>query len=1008
MELTSDNLFLFILKKYRHNQIKLKKKSSPEKDNQSNIKLSQKNTKTDELKIKQYTKGLLINNSNISNILYNTVDPFAKECYRNLEYLSITENSIKNLDFINKFPNLFYLDLYRNPLEDLTALNNKNIFGYLRLSIELYNEKKILNVYNLKCVILNIDLKHKKYLKIFTMHDNHIIMLNNEIQYFIDKVKLAEERKKTNNNTKKINLKKNDLSSISLHSDGNSDADVSKDISSNNNLMNSISILNHNLEQKKEEFIPENPIEKIEQNNPILLRIKEYFEDYENDIKNNLNGEVKNIFDRRRKNLIHLINNEIFKSKNLEENKRYLDNEKEKLILLFNIYKKISLFNKERNNNSYYIGNIDSILVNKNIDNIFIKEFETYLNNKSFKIRASIIILISLVFYITGIISEKMMQALINYILIKYYNFDENNEPPDFSNFGNIHYLSFYYYTYNYLYKRIKDFGKTNNIEKYKDILDVLKMEKLILKSNILYKKLKENKSTNNYKEFCQNKKNRIIKEIRSIKELNITKEFLILIQFLIDYIIYEKIEENIINNSYPGEYSYLIELKETIEETEIRINNINFLSSLSLSQLKYEKNKKERIFNKFYFEKDNVKKIKNKEFKNYIYINDLNRSNSMTNLNTSIIASSILNNSKSNFNNNYNVFCEDNDYNKVDDIDANEVNECFYVDSLQKNLNYTPPSPRRGNANFNEIKYHQNIINKKMNNKYFKKEYNTLNNNDNSYYQDDNKSSLNTNINIQLPSIQSYLNQNEIFDEKEQVKKMVLNPEFLSQQARYIIKLEKLNKRSLKKNSHHIKLKSKFNLRNEESLNTKTQFDNFNINNNNNYNNTGFIQTSYSKENYNYLKNIFNKSKVNFNSSTSNQNFPPMHFNNNNNINHYNYTIVQNRTLNRNRNMKKIFDEKYRKRKYLLSQNESNDINFYGVPKSFPGMTLLNFGKNKNKKLKNVSVIKKKNSLSKLNIQIKEEKKSYKTEIKDKIKETVKNNILRNARRFAYSMHQQ
>ena len=66
------------------------------------------------------------------------------------------------------------------------------------------------------------------------------------------------------------------------------------------------------------------------------------------------------------------------------------------------------------------------------------------------------------------------------------------------------------------------------------------------------------------------------------------------------------------------------------------------------------------------------------------------------------------------------------------------------------------------------------------MNNKYFKKEYNTLNNNDNSYYQDDNKSSLNTNINIQLPSIQSYLNQNEIFDEKEQVKKMVLNPEFL------------------------------------------------------------------------------------------------------------------------------------------------------------------------------------------------------------------------------------
>jgi hypothetical protein len=78
--------------------------------------------------------------------------------------------------------------------------------------------------------------------------------------------------------------------------------------------------------------------------------------------------------------------------------------------------------------------------------------------------------------------------------------------------------------------------------------------------------------------------------------------------------------------------------LKETFEETEIQVNNTKFLSSLSLSALKFERNKKERIFNKFYFEKENVKKIQNKEFKNYLVFNDLNRSNSMNNLNTSII----------------------------------------------------------------------------------------------------------------------------------------------------------------------------------------------------------------------------------------------------------------------------------------------------------------------------------------------------------------------------------
>ena len=982
MELTSDNLFLFIIKKYKYNEKRLKKKLSSENNKQIIKQICTSRTKDEQLKIRKYIKGLIINNSNISNIVYNTVDPFINDCYKNLEYLSITNNYIKNLDFIMKFPNLFYLDLYRNPLEELTALNNKNIFGYLRLSIELYNEKKILNIYNLQCGILDIELKNKKYLKIFNMHNNHICLLNNQIQYFIDKIKHAEEKIKTNNNTKKKNMTKNDLSSISNNSNSNSDtanADISKDLSQNNNLMNSISFLNYNLEQKKEEYIPEHPAENIVQNNPFLLRIKKYFDDYENEIKNNLSGEYRNIYDKKRKNMINLVNNEILKSKNLEENKRYLDNEKEKLILVFNIYKKISLFNKERNNNSYYVGNIDSILVNKNLDNIFIKEFETFLKNKSLKIRGSIIILISLVFYITGTISEKMFQTLINYILRKYYDFDENKTPPDFSNFGNIHYLSFYYSTYNYFSKRIKDLENTINTEKYKDILNVLKMEKLILKSNILYKKLKENKTKNNNIEFCQNKKHRINKEIRSIKELKITKEFLILIQFLIDYIIYEKIEEEIINNSYPGEYSYIIELKETIEETEIQINNMNFLSSLSLSALKFEKNKKKRIFNKFYFEKDRVKKIKNKEFKNYIYNNDLNHSNSLNNLNTSIMASTLLNNSKSNFNNNNNFFCEENDNKKIDDID---VNECLYVDSLQKNY-----SSNASNININKIKTHR----KKLNNIYFKKDFYSFNNENSVGHEE--KNSLNTNI--QLPSIRSFLNQNnQNMDENEHFEKMVFNPEFLSQKARYILKLEKLKKKNLKKNSKHTHAKN-----------------NSNSNNNSNSKiNPGMIKTSYSKKTINFLQNNFYKSKINFiPGSTSNKNIHPINCDNiNRNINDFN--TIKYKTISRNRHMQKNLDEKYKLKVYKYPQNENEELNtnFFGVPESFPGMTLLNFGKSRGGSYsKNIKLIKKKKSLSKLNIQIKDEKVSHKTEIMNKIKETVKNNILRNARRVAFSMYQ-
>ena len=810
-------------------------------------------------------------------------------------------------------------------------------------------------------------------------------MLNNHIQYFIDTIKNAEEKIRIN---KRKNTAKNDLSSISVHSNSNSDianAELPKE-SNKNVLVNNIS-LNLNLEAKKE-YIPEKPKEKIIQSNPDLLKIKQYFDSFENEIRSKLTGENKNIYERKKRS-ISLINNEVFKSKNLEGNIDYLDSEKEKLLLLFDIYKKISLFNKERNNDIYYIGNPESIEVNKKIDNIFILEINNSLEKYSLKIRASIIMLIAFIFYIMGIISEKMLQTIIDYIFEKYYGFDENKKPPNFSNLGNIHYLTFYYSVYDYFYKRIIDLENTINIEQYKDILNVLRMEKLVIKSNILFKKLKENKSRNNNLEFCFYKKNKISKEIRSIKELKITKEFLILMQFLSDYIIYEKIEELLVNKSYPGEYSYLIELKETIEETEIQVNNMKFLSSLSLSALKFEKNKKERISNKFYFEKDNVKKIQNKEFKNYLVFNDLNRSNSMNNLNTSIISSTLFNNSKSNFNSNtYKMLFEDIEYYKDDDID---VDECFYIDSIRKN-NISNNSNIIINNRLNQRK-----INYKLNNNiYTKKE------NDSSY---DNSKEFED---IRLPSIQSNLNPKN--EESDFLKKIVFNPEFLSQHARYILKFEKMTKKFQKKNG--------INLR-RNKIRNKIQFNSLDVKRlPNNENQPGFIQTSYDKDIYKNKGLDFNKSKMNLmlESSTNenNNNQKNFHSSNNNNIpfDHTNYAInsyhfPNNNRTSRNDNMKRVFDEKFRQKKYIYQNEDNNELNmnFYGVPKSFPGMTLLNFGKIQKKNYSNIKLFKKKKNIRK--IHIKEEKKSHKAEVISKIRETVKNNILRNARRVAFSMYQ-
>lgn len=91
----------------------------------------------------------------------------------------------------------------------------------------------------------------------------------------------------------------------------------------------------------------------------------------------------------------------------------------------------------------------------------------------------------------------------------------------------------------------------------------------------------------------------------------------------------------------------------------------------------------KERLFNKFYFEKDKIKQIKNKEFKNYITNDFNNKSRTMNNFNSSI---PISNNFNSNFNNNKNniiYFNDDENENKNDDI---LVDEFFYIDSKIKN----------------------------------------------------------------------------------------------------------------------------------------------------------------------------------------------------------------------------------------------------------------------------------------------------------------------------------
>ena len=1004
MELSSDNLSIFVFRRYKQRENK-NKQDLPQKFKISKMVLNPKNTEKKENKqdIINYFNTLIINNSNISNFLYNSKDPFVNECFSNLEFLSIANNYIRSLDFIIHLPNLFFLDAFGNPLDDLTALNSKNIFGYLRLSVELFNEKKILEIFDLQCGILDINLNDKNNMRIFNMNNHQICMINNDVNYLIDKIKSEEERLKAINKKKNKNEDKQNRRHASILPTNSDNCEKNNlDILSNINMKTLIADFNsENIKEEVKKPKHKKSLKRLLTNNLYLLKIKNFFDEYQKVLNKKLHDEFnKYLIESKQRTKVFLSKtNELYSSKNLVENKNYLEHEKNKLLIIFDIYRKISVFNRDKISNKYYIGNIYNINVNKTVDSIFVDEIKNRIMNQSQSVIASIILLISIIFYTIGVISEKMMNALINYILTKYYKYDENEPFPDFANMGNIHYLSFYYSTYDYIYKRLIDNKMNISINKYKKILDILQMKKLVIKSNYLYQILSDYKTKDNNKEFYQYRKNRINNEVHIIKELDITNEFIILLEFLCDYIIYEKIELLLINNSFPGEYSYFIELKETLEENKFKMYNQNLVSSSSLSDIRFQKHIRERIFNKFYFEKDKIKSITNKDF-NIFISNDSNKSKNINknNINSNYKNNMHLSDSFSNFKSiNQKENSEENEYDKINKKDTINVDEFFFIDSKSRN------STLYKNKNKNYI----SACNIKMK----EREKDFIN--ENSYLEGNNSS-------LKLPNL--FQEQQKTYEEFEYLKNMIFNSDFLSQHARNLIKFEKWEKKINKYPSYN-RINASF--KKNKSKQQKDKEKPFQIGE---YGSPNFksLKNSHSKRK---SKKIFFFPKSRFNSNLDsnpnensvNSNSSKKYHNLNKKYKSQTHYIIKDKTNFIIDNKDKDKDEEKEIQDKNLNEINNKTIQNFGrnnniclkhgfkmpfreVPESFPGITLLKFGLKKNESHpKNIKLFnKKKNSLK---IEKEDNEKSYKKKVMNKIKQTVKDNFLRSCQRFVGPM---
>ncbi len=540
MEITSEKLYSLIEKKMTKN-----KKKNEQNNNKTLI------TQND---LQILTYGYIFNNSYISKITFNSMEKNILYNFENLEYLSLTHNSIRNIDFIKHFPNLYYLDLYKNSIDNFASLNKKNIFGYIRLSIDHFNEKKILQIHGLTAIMFDINLRDNQILKGLIYNNPNILMLNFRINYIIDKIISKEQNRR--------NLKKMQTQHIMR---------LPNDFLNTDNLTNCNSYSVQNL--------------KIY--NPALLKIKKFYDNYTKQIDNILNLQRLN------------------SSSLLKENKDYLKIEKKKLILLYEYY--IELTKLNNNIKNYYINNTDNIYENEKINKIRIYGITRIIDNKKkeeTKFRIIIIILISYLFASLNLISSNMFITVINFILGKYANIKFEELVSKDTNLESVFLISIYFFIYDIFIQNFKDI-KVNKF--YENIIKILSMDKLVLKANILFENLHTTGKNNNK---FSNKKNIINHKLNFINQIEISEEIIILIQFFYDYILYDKLDKIFLNSEISNEYITFIEFKETIQQEKLEKNNI-----VSISDHKYKKIQLDNLNTQFYLAQEKIKILRNKLF---------------------------------------------------------------------------------------------------------------------------------------------------------------------------------------------------------------------------------------------------------------------------------------------------------------------------------------------------------------------------------------------------------
>ena len=540
--------------------------------NIENKEIKKDNTNQTEAKKQKIINTIIIDSSKINSFEFNS-------SYKQIECLSLRNNYIRNISFLRNLPNLYYLDLFGNHIDNYKPLIKLGTFGFLSLSPpKNYFEKKILSLKQLNIIIFEVDITDKSIYNNLIVGNPNIFVFNNSIIEFSRKVRIF--------NTV-IGLR---YYIHNLLSDNKEMKMLKKSNQNYNNIKNKT--------KKKDESISFRDI-----------IIEKKLKSKHNSVMNPKCLEINNFFDEYNNILFNL-----FKANKSKYNEDILLNEERKKILM--IYKTLNNISKyfcktSRNNPKLFEENKETMIKKSNYHfnkfpmiDIQIFECMEFLQYKEFVL--SVILL-----YLLSVFSKDISLYLISLIFRKTKYFYEHEEHKSKVNetieslfyLNKVYLFSYYYKIYDILFGNTEEMFNNENLYNIKKRLNMIsiadKIQELLSNQENFIKNFHSNENVS--------QKNKIVIDdfIEFLFHMKIFPVVFNIFQFVNDFLIFNKLY-NKLESVFPEDIHFFCEIQGLLL---IYYNKFSEVDE-SIADKNYDKiQNKFLLGNKFFF-----KRVKSKE----------------------------------------------------------------------------------------------------------------------------------------------------------------------------------------------------------------------------------------------------------------------------------------------------------------------------------------------------------------------------------------------------------